>query len=144
LKILIFCSLVLALTCSLSFANTLTLECRNIKTNPYAEEQDLSPYYFHLDFDNQKISKSLTGDGYKSNLQTLFWTNKFIGAVNGGTELFAAVSSYLFDRHQGTLLWTQISDTEMNEEYRKGMHSVAKMTGTIRGIYMRCGKVGGF
>jgi len=32
----------------------------------------------------------------------------------------------------------------MNEEYRKGMHSVAKMTGTISGIYMRCGKVGGF
>jgi len=56
----------------------------------------LSPHYFHLDFDNQKISKSLTRDGYKSNLQTLFWTNKFIGAVTGGTELFAAVSSYLF------------------------------------------------
>lgn len=144
MKILIFSVLALVLTCSQSLANTLKLECRKIDTNPYAEGLDISPHYFFLDFDNQKISMSFSSEGIKSNLQPLFWTDKFIGAVSGGTGLFASITSYLFDRHQGTLIWTQIYNEEMDEEYREGRHSMAKMTGIISSIYMRCAKVGGF
>lgn len=146
----IIVALLLFITNAVS-AETINLRCSYWETNPFAalskSNSDME-VYFHLDLINQSAWVSHNENIKRIKTTTLFWNKNYIGLAEGSSSEqipdLSGVSSYLFNRKEGTVLWGYISPRQMNLEDRINDSNVAKLNGNLGNVIYRCARVGGF
>lgn len=121
------------------------LICEYENTDSYSSGKVVIDFMFELVPSEQRIYYLLNSDS-KIELTKLFWNEDFIGAVEFSkdyTFLGPSISSYLFDRRAGELLWNHIRFEDFDRDRRQDLHSIVRMTGAISPLLFTCSLVGG-